>query len=246
MGIAGVASGDEIVAKGQADALVKKMKEDIKNGVLPKKDAKKASKAKVIAKKHEADLHKEAIKNAAARAAAPKKKLLLDAVSVGEEVDGPATENFSSFFSKAQHHAESELEASTQALTGHASVSSIPAAQLKALAQMAAEELKKREHQQAVATALVEEPVQETLVEVQKEDVSVPITKVAVKPQAVSSKMAAPVHVQAKPAPVQAKKPVSADAMAALIKASVAKALGNNGVQFDEKAVDSQLVQIGA
>merc|ERR1711988_1816767 len=253
--IAGVATGSEERGKVQADAIVAKMKADMKNGVLPKADAKKTSKAKVVATKHKAALHKEAVKNAAV---AKGSKLQLDAVSVGEEVDGTATEDFGSFFSRAQQHAETELEASTKALTGHASVGSIPAAQLKALAAMAAAELKKREQHKAApvapagwqpvksaAPALVEtqaeEPVVQELVDVKTQDTPVPVRKVAVAPEAVTPKAAAP------PAPVKEapkkNKPMSSEDMAALIKASVAKALGHNGVQFDESAVDSELVQ---
>merc|ERR1719460_666124 len=112
------------------------------------------------------------------------------------------------------------------------SLGSVPADQLRALARMAAEELKKREQ---VAQPAVTPLAAPTVLDETVEPAVQPI--VDVKPKA------APVKKAAAAAPIK-KAPMTSASMAELIKNSVAKALGNNGVKYDEAAVTEELVQI--
>merc|ERR1712070_235458 len=83
------------------------------------------------------------------------------------ESSEPADEDtFDGFMAKAQKEAEDDLSTTTKALTGHLSVSAIPASQLQKLAAMAQQELAKRSNQGAARAPGLPVPIPEEFMSV--------------------------------------------------------------------------------
>jgi hypothetical protein len=199
---------------------------------------------------------KDAVAEAAADHAAVDSTVL-------ETAEVAPEDSFDHFMAKAQKHAESEMETTTKALTGHLSVSAIPASQLQKLAAMAQAELAKRRDQDVMVTN-VPVPIPEAL-SLETAPVSavsleeVPAVSLEEIPEAKSEVSMPPLSMPpsiAKAVPITAAIPSMPEApknikpmakptsdISAIIKASVAQALGNSGVEYDESAVDAALLQ---
>jgi len=193
------------------------------------------------------------------------------------EIAEPAGEDtFDAFMAKAQKEAEDDLSTTTNALTGHLSVSAIPASQLQKLAAMAQQELAKRSNQGAAQTPDLPVPIPEELMSVdaaaaptippkpkvqkaepkpvQTPPVSLDQTpQKPAKPSMAMPPMGPPVAAKAVAEAPPAPKPPAQLSMdkpardiASIIKASVAQALGKSGVKYDERAVDAALLQENA
>merc|ERR1712192_15449 len=160
-------------------------------------------------------------------------------------------DNFDDFVSAARHGAEkelqTELESTTNALTGHMSVASVPADQLQKLAQLAQAELKRRKVQSTKVGRVAKVPA---IIKSRQSQIDTKVPAEILTEQATaaqehgstpkSSKETAP----SGPGVVNLMSGMASETdMEAMIKASVAQALGKTGVDYDEAAVDAALLQ---